>query len=108
MYTTSKHLADFNIAGVRYWDAALVLSELKPGLSLKLVLESDNPADPNAVALFWNETKLGYVPRACNTLFAQLLRFGHADVLDCRVLRVDPTQETYEQIHVGIYITDKS
>ena len=108
MYTPSRHLMDFNISGTRYWDAALVVEELKAGKMLTLVAEPDNPHDDDAVAICHNGIKLGYVPRACNNLVAQLFRFGHTDVLECRILKVDPTAETYDQIHVGLYFTDKS
>lgn len=106
MSVFSKHYADFDVAGTRFWDAALVIHDIQVGDGLQLVPEPQNPHDPNAVALVWRDTKLGYVPRALNELPAQLLRFGHTHVLECRVLKVDPKAETWEQIHVGLYFVD--
>lgn len=106
MQTRSRHLDDFYVAGVRYWDAALVINKLKVGKKLTLVAEPDNPFDPNAVAIYRKGVKLGYVPRARNGLVAQLLAFGHGNVFECRILKVDRKAETYEQIHVGLYLTD--
>ena len=107
MQTRSRHLDDFYVAGVRYWDAALVINKLKAGKKLTLVAEPDNPFDPNAVAIYRKGVKLGYVPRVRNSLVAQLLAFGHDNVVECRILKVDRKAETYEQIHVGLYLTDK-
>lgn len=108
MTVQSRYMDDFNIAGMRYWDGATVLGKLKPGKKLRLVAEPKNRHDPNAVAIYRKDLKLGYVPRASNALVAQLLRFGHTDVLECRILKVDPEAETWSQVRVGLYIADKT
>ena len=107
MGTRSRYMDDFPIAGMRYWDAALALRDLGPGDNLSLVAEPDNPHDPDAVAICWEGSKLGYIPRESNALPAQLLAFGHGDVIECRILKVDPQAETCRQIHVGLYMTKK-
>lgn len=48
----SRHITDFNVAGMRYWDGALVLDELKVGANLTMIVEENNPHDPDAVALY--------------------------------------------------------
>ena len=50
---------------------------------------------------------LGYVPRARNATIAQLLRFGHNNVFECRVMKVDKSADPRNQVHVGIYVVDK-
>lgn len=107
MNTRSRYLADFNVAGMRYWDGAFVLGKLKPGKNLTLVAEPDNPHDEDAVAICHKGVKLGYIPRSCNTLPAQLLQFGHDDVIECRILKVDATAEPWNQVRVGLYLTTK-
>lgn len=103
----SRYLCDFNIAGMRYWDGATVLGKLKPGKRLRLVAEPQNPYDHDAVALYRKDVKLGYVPKARNSLIAQMIRFGHEDVFECRVIAVDGGAEAWNQVRVGIYVTDK-
>lgn len=104
----SRHITDFNVAGMRYWDGALVLDELKVGANLTMVVEENNPHDPDAVALYWENTKIGYIPKDSNWLPAQLLRFGHNDVLECRILKVNTEADTWKQVQAGIYVTDKT
>lgn len=58
----SHHITDFNVAGMRYWDGALVLDELKVGINLTMIVEENNPNDPDAVALYWKDAKIGYIP----------------------------------------------
>ena len=106
MSNRSRHMADFYIAGMRFWDGATVLSKLKPGKKLTLVAEPDNPVDADAVAIYRKGVKLGFVPSYLNEIPAQLLRFGHGDVLECRVLKVDPQADPWRQVYVGIYMTD--
>ncbi|MDO4442613.1 MAG: HIRAN domain-containing protein [Slackia sp.] len=108
MAERSKHLADFHIAGMRFWDGALAIDKLKPGKKLDLVAEPDNPHDSNAVAIYRKGIKLGYIPRDSNAFIAQLLFFGHKDVVECRVLCVNPEAEPWNQVRVGLYMTDKT
>jgi hypothetical protein len=54
------------VAGVSYRAEALEDPSFDPGRRLALVLEPENPHDPNAIAI-WNEERtlqLGYVPAA--------------------------------------------
>ncbi len=104
----SRHIIDFNIAGMRYWDGALVLESLKPGMTLDLNPEFDNEYDHNAVEISFEGTRLGFVPRDINPLLAQAIRFGHGDIVECRILKVDPQAETWEQVRVGLYFTDNT
>ena len=97
MGSSSRYVADFNVAGMRYWDGAKAISKLKPGKRLRLVAEPHNPADPNAVAIYRKDVKLGYIPRDQNDLA----------VLECRILKVDKKAETWNQVRVGLYMTDK-
>lgn len=106
MYEPSKHVATFRMSGVQHWDAAKVMGKLRVGDELKLVAEPDNPHDESAVALHAHSAKLGYVPADKNDLLALLMRFGHADVFEARLLKVDAEADPWNQLLVGLYVTD--
>ena len=108
MAAQSRYMDDFNVAGMHYWDGATVLDKLKPGKKLRLVAEPRNRHDPNAVAIYRKDVKIGYVPRANNAMIAQLLRFGHHDVVECRILKVDSEADTWNQVRGGLYMVDKT
>ena len=108
MSKRSRHLVDFNIAGMRFWDGATVLRKLKAGKKLDLVAEPDNPVDEDAIAIYRKNVKLGYVPREYNALLAQLFNFGHGNILECRILKVDKHADPWRQVRVGIYMTDNT
>lgn len=106
MYTPSRHFDTFFIAGFQFHDGACVVRDIQVGNTLRLQLEEGNPHDPNAVGIYYAETLLGYIPRDSNELIANLLRFGHAHVFECRVLQVDTTADPWKQVRVGLYIQD--
>lgn len=105
-YELSRHLVTFNVAGFQFWDGALVLSKLAPGCKLDLVPEFDNPHDHEAVALYIEGIKIGYIPAKINEFFSTLAYFGHGDAFECRVLQVAPEKEPWEQVRVAIYVVD--
>ena len=99
----SRLYASFHIAGFQYWDGALVLDRLKVGKALELVPEPGNPYDPDAVALYYEGSKLGFVPRELNGNLAQLLAFGHTGVFEARVQQVAPERSPWHQVRVCLY-----
>ena len=106
MYKPENHVSTFFIAGFQHHDGAKVLSKLKPGKKLTLEAQPDNPYDPCAVAIKRKGVMLGFVPAQKNGLPSVLLNNGHDNVLECRILQVDKHAAPWEQVRVGLYITD--
>lgn len=107
MYEPSRHVKSFYIAGFQHYDGALVLDKLKPGKKLKMVPDPENPHDPNAIELRYKKTKLGFVPGSDNEQLALMAFYGHKGVFEARVQQVDPEAAPWQQVRVGIYVTDK-
>lgn len=105
-YEPSKSMGSFHIRGFQHWDGALVLDRLTPGMQLSLISEPDNPFDSQAIAIYCDDTKLGYVPAERNEMLALLSFYGHANVFEARILQVDKEAEPWNQVRVGIYVTD--
>ena len=91
MYEPSRVLLSFHIAGFQYADGALVLGDLKAGDKLTLCAERDNPHDPEAVAIYYGNTKLGYVPGNEVGPLSLMMYYGHEDVFEARVQQVAPS-----------------
>ena len=89
MYEPSRVLLSFHIAGFQYADGALVLGDLKVGDKLTLCAERDNPHDPEAVAIYYGNTKLGYVPGNEVGPLSLMMYYGHEDVFEVRVQQID-------------------
>jgi hypothetical protein len=106
MYTPSRYFADFNIAGFTYGEGLAVFEDLKVGTVLTLEGEPDNPYDPEAVALFLNGSKIGYVPRGKNSELSQFLYFGYGKFFEAQISAVNLLVHPQEQYHVVVRIAD--
>ena len=107
MYERSRNLLDCHIAGFTYYDGLDVINELKLGTQVKLKSEPDNPYDHDAVAIYYGDTKLGYVPQAKNSFLSNLLYFGHGDVMEARINSRDLEANPERQFRIVIKIKDK-
>lgn len=106
MYEPSRSIVSFFIAGFQHWDGATVLADLKVGEVLDLVPESDNPYDPEAVAVYRGAAKLGFIPAEENHIVSLMSYYGHSSAFECRVLQVSPDRSPWHQVRVGLYVTD--
>lgn len=100
-----EHLANFNIAGFTYYDGIDCFEQLQIGTNLKLVLETDNKYDPRAVAIYFNEFKLGFVPRADNRIIYKLLSVG-LDCISTKIQMIDASEDPEGQIRVVMHLVN--
>lgn len=100
---TLRHFNHFSVAGFTYYEGALVFNELKIGAELRLVYEPDNRYDPKAVAVYFGEHKLGFIPRNYNDAIAKLLEMGHQP-FTCRVQLLDPTAHPEHQVGAVVFV----
>ncbi len=98
-----EHLANFNIAGFTFYEGVDCFEQLKIGTTLKLVLEQNNKYDSRAVAIYFNEFKLGFVPRSENRIIYKLLTIG-LDCLMAKVQRKDAGENPEGQIGVVVHL----
>jgi hypothetical protein len=98
-----RHFDHFNIAGFTYYEGALAFEHLKVGTQLKLVSEPTNIYDEHAVAIYYNDLKLGFIPIGNNKPISELLRAG-VDVFDVRVQRCTPDTHPENQVQVIVYV----
>lgn len=90
------------VAGFRHHAAPQVWAALRGYAMLSLVRETDNPHDPDAVALYWKGRKLGYLPRGENFLVARLL--DRERTLSARVRRLLPDAEHNQRVRVDVVL----
>ena len=102
-----RHYDNFNIAGFTYYDGVDVFNELKIGTELYFVVEPDNKFDESAVAIYYNEYKLGYVPQNRNKYISKFLNFGHSDLFQIKINKISPSDHPEQQISVVVKIKNK-
>lgn len=104
MNTTREHLANFQIAGLTYYDAPLCFKNLKVGTKLRLELEKDNKFDARAVAIYYKDHKLGFVPKSENRIFYKLLLMGYYSIFDLVIQQVDSSEHPENQVRVVAHL----
>ncbi|MDD4234517.1 MAG: HIRAN domain-containing protein [Bacteroidales bacterium] len=97
-----KYFSHFNIAGFTYYEGAIVFEELQIGTILELKSEPDNKFDDNAVAIYYKDHKLGFIPRSINQPIRTILDTGF-DIFEARVQVKRPETYPEKQISVIIY-----
>ena len=84
----------------------MALENLKIGTPLKLVREEENKFDPYAVAIYYEDYKLGYIPRGENEMICKFLDLGYADIFDLRVQRISLDAHPEKQVGVIVFIKE--
>ena len=74
--TRTKLLQISPIAGFQYYQGNKVWSQLVQGQQITLQREPENTYDARAVAVYWRQEKLGFIPRLDNAAISQLLDRG--------------------------------
>lgn len=83
-------MTTFTIAGVTFSQFHEVRRELLPGTEIQAVPEPDNKFDPNAVALYYQDKKIGYVPRNTVKIDALTsLRIARLNLYDKTIVGAD-------------------
>lgn len=96
------------IAGVQYYQADVVWSDLKQGDLVLLKSEPDNRYDTDAVEVYWHGsnsesiTKLGYLPRKQNYAVSQLLRDNQQ--VYARITRLTESDDPWQKIQVSVFL----
>jgi hypothetical protein len=104
--TTDRHFSNFFIAGFTYWEGCMAIADLKVGSQLQLVRERENRFDPHAVAIYFNEHKLGFIPRDENELIAKFLDLGYSEMFDLRVQRIALDAHPEKQVGAVVFINE--
>ena len=106
-YEPSRSYLDFHIAGFAHHEGLSVIENLTLGTQVSLRCEPGNPYDAQAVAIYFGETKIGYVPRDDNPYLFQLLYYGHSGIFEARINKVDTAAHPEQQFRVAVKIADK-
>jgi len=97
-----KVYKSFKIAGTMYYEALFVINQMKVGEKVDLKLE-DNIHDENAVAIYYEGKKLGYIPKNANYSISTILRAGW-DIFDAYVQRVNRDEL---EIDIAVFVRER-
>ena len=89
------------LAGFQFHRGEAVWSALAVGAPVKLVREPNNDHDPNAVAVYFNDDKLGYVPRGENGALARMLDRGER--LTASISHLGSGEDPWQRVRFNIF-----
>ncbi len=89
---------------IPFQEGVFVFDQLKIGTELILQFEPENRYDNNAVAVYFKEHKIWYIPRNQNKEIARLLEAGYDNIFDVRINRVSPEDHPENQIGITIFL----
>ncbi len=101
-----EHLANFAIAGFTYYEGALAFNKLKIGKQVELKLEEDNKFDARAVAIYFNEYKLGFVPKSENRIIYKLLKLRMQNNFRALIQQVDSREHPESQVRIVVHLVN--
>jgi len=93
-------LQESPLAGYQYHRASGVWPFLRVGEALRLRREPANPHDPNAIAVWYRNEHLGYVPRRENRTLAQMMDRGER--LEARIVRLLEDENPWRRIRFRV------
>jgi hypothetical protein len=105
-YEPSRRITDFHIAGFAHHEGLSVIEHLKLGTGVELRFEPDCPFDPEAIAIYYEDTKIGYVPRTHNGELYKYLYFGHEDLFETVISMFDSGAHPERQFRVVVKLKD--
>lgn len=105
-YEPSRHVCDFHIKGFNRYEGLDVINELQLGTEVNLVIEPDNPYDPSAVAIYFKNKKIGYIPEEINSLISKFLYFGHHHLFEAKIQYASKEAHFDRQFRVVVRLKD--
>jgi len=101
-----RHFTDFHIAGFNYYYGSDVFENLKIGTSLSLKAEPENRYDPEAVAIYYRDVKIGFVPASKNEMIRKFLNLGYTDLFEVKINQISPDSHPERQVRVVVRLKE--
>ena len=88
------------VAGYQYHNGSRMEHLFDQGTEFSLKHEPGNPFDENAVAVYYKDARIGFIPPDTNIDVAHRLQNG--EPLKTRISRIDPQSEPWERVFVEV------
>jgi len=96
------YLLHFFVRGFKFYQGPKIIDQINQNGLVHLVREPDNEYDLNAIAVYFENQKIGFVPAESNEVLRRILDAKLLD-LQAEITKIEPDAQTWEQISVAIY-----
>jgi hypothetical protein len=90
------------VRGFQYYEGPKIINKINTSGLLEMVREPDNEYDPCAIALHFNNQKIGFIPMESNEVLSVLLDTKLLD-LQAEITHIKPNASDWERIYVAVY-----
>ena len=90
------------VAGYQFHAGPEVEHLMQPGHEVQLVRQPKHEQDPRAIALYWRNRQIGYIPCRHNRVLANML--DEEVPLYAEIAKVNLENEMWKRIQIGILI----
>ena len=91
------------IAGYAYYQGEKLIDQLKPDLKLDLKREPENPYDNKAIAIYFKNHKLGFIPRVNNKVIANIM--DQKMPVFAKILKINPGNDVWDKVEVEVVMS---
>ena len=91
------------VRGFRFYEGDELLPRMRRGDVLQLVREPQNTFDSNAIALHYQNHKIGFIPRESNDVMSKLMDDGTLQI-EAEITHVQPDADLWEQVQIAVYL----
>lgn len=90
------------VRGFAYYNGPKILNEINRCSQVELVSEPDNKFDKKAIAIHFNQQKIGYLPRESNKNLSILMDTKLLD-FHAEITHIKPEAESWEQVRIVVF-----
>ena len=94
------------VRGFQYYEGPKIISKINKSGLLEMVREPKNKYDENAIALHFDNQKIGFIPRESNEILSVLLDTKILN-LQAEITHIEPNAANWESIYVAIYVMNE-
>ena len=106
MYELDRNILNCHLSGFAHYAGPSVFGELKVGTELFIQAEPDNPYDPEAVAVFYGDKKIGFLPKDRNDILCRTLLYSSTNPYEVFINRISPEVNPDRQIGIVVRVKD--
>ena len=93
------------VAGIQYCKTiAQIQDQITDTTHLTMRRQPENEVDQYAIGIYFNQTRIGWVPMKDNLVIARLMDAGK--LFNCKVVSVTKSNPSNPRINVSIYMVD--
>lgn len=87
------------MAGFRYYNGPQLIDKMEIGDTIKLVREPNNKYDNKAIALYFQNNKIGFIPQMDNQVISNMMD-ANMMLLNAEISYVNPKKDSWEQLEI--------